>query len=301
MDFILWWQTLPSKMDPILLTIGSFQIYWYSTMYLVAFGVVYLLCSRKIKNETFTKINITQLEDLLSWILIGLLIGARLGYVLFYNLDHYLSNPLEILLPFSISENGWEFTGISGMSYHGGLIGVICAIWLYARKINLHLFTLADFLTASIPLGFFWGRIGNFINGELYGRVTQSSLGMRFPQARFDNTKPWFDVNGDGSYSSIVDYQLRHPSQLYEAFFEGIVLFLVINYFNKHNQLGFNSGLYVFGYGFFRFFIEFLREPDPQLGFIIFDLSMGQLLCIGMMLGGIFIWFTGNKLSKELN
>ncbi len=301
MDFILWWQTLPSKMDPILLTIGSFQIYWYSTMYLVAFGVVYLLCSRKIKNETFTKINITQLEDLLSWILIGLLIGARLGYVLFYNLDHYLSNPLEILLPFSISENGWEFTGISGMSYHGGLIGVICAIWLYARKINLHLFTLADFLTASIPLGFFWGRIGNFINGELYGRVTQSSIGMRFPQATFDNKKPWFDVNGDGLYDPIVDYQLRHPSQLYEAFFEGIVLFLVINYFNKHNQLGFNSGLYVFGYGFFRFFIKFLREPDPQLGFIIFDLSMGQLLCIGMMLGGIFIWFTGNKLSKELN
>tara|TARA_Y100000748_G_scaffold301713_1_gene302467 strand:- start:16012 stop:16917 length:906 start_codon:yes stop_codon:yes gene_type:complete len=301
MDFILWWQTLPSKMDPILLTIGSFQIYWYSTMYLVAFGVVYLLCSRKIKNETFTKINITQLEDLLSWILIGLLIGARLGYVLFYNLDHYLSNPLEILLPFSISENGWEFTGISGMSYHGGLIGVICAIWLYARKINLHLFTLADFLTASIPLGFFWGRIGNFINGELYGRVTQSSIGMRFPQATFDNKKPWFDVNGDGLYDPIVDYQLRHPSQLYEAFFEGIVLFLVINYFNKHNQLGFNSGLYVFGYGFFRFFIEFLREPDPQLGFIIFDLSMGQLLCIGMMLGGIFIWFTANKLSKELN
>jgi len=301
MDFILWWQTLPSKMDPILLTIGSFQIYWYSTMYLVAFGVVYLLCSRKIKNETFTKINITQLEDLLSWILIGLLIGARLGYVLFYNLDHYLSNPLEILLPFSISENGWEFTGISGMSYHGGLIGVICAIWLYARKINLHLFTLADFLTASIPLGFFWGRIGNFINGELYGRVTQSSIGMRFPQATFDNKKPWFDVNGDGLYDPIVDYQLRHPSQLYEAFFEGIVLFLVINYFNKHNQLGFNSGLYVFGYGFFRFFIEFFREPDAHLGFIIFNLSMGQLLCIGMMLGGIFIWFTANKLSKELN
>jgi len=300
MDFILWWQTLPSKMDPTLLTIGSFQIYWYSTMYLAAFGVVYLLCSRKIKNKTFTKINVAQLEDLLSWMLIGLLIGARLGYVLFYNLDYYLANPLEILLPFSISENGvWEFTGIAGMSYHGGLIGVICAIWLYARKINLHLFTLADFLTASIPLGFFWGRIGNFINGELYGRVTQSSIGMRFPQARFDNTKPWFDVNGDGSYSSIVDYQLRHPSQLYEAFFEGIILFLVINYFNRHNQLGFNSGLYVFGYGFFRFFIEFFREPDAHLGFIVFSLSMGQLLCIGMMMGGIFIWFTGYKLSKE--
>ena len=281
MDFILWWQTLPSKMDPTLLTIGPLSIYWYSTMYLAAFGVVYLLCSRKIKNQTFTKINVAQLEDLLSWMLIGLLIGARLGYVLFYNLDYYLSNPLEILLPFSIKNGVWTFTGISGMSYHGGLIGVIYAIWLYARKINLHLFTLADFLTASIPLGFFWGRIGNFINGELYGRPTESSIGMYFPNAG--------------------DYQLRHPSQLYEAFFEGIVLFLVINYFNKHNQLGFNSGLYVFGYGFFRFFIEFFREPDAHLGFIIFSLSMGQLLCIGMMLGGIFIWFSGNKLSKELS
>ncbi len=156
---------------------------------------------------------------------------------------------------------------------------VIDAIWLYARKMNLHLFTLADFLTASIPLGFFWGRIGNFINGELYGRVTESSIGMYFPNAG--------------------DYQLRHPSQLYEAFFEGIMLFLVINYFNRHNQLGFNSGLYVFGYGFFRFFIEFFREPDAHLGFIVLSLSMGQLLCIGMMLGGAFIWFTGYKLSKE--
>ena len=133
MDFILWWQTLPAKMDPTLLTIGPLSIYWYSTMYLVAFGVVYLLSSRKIKNKTFTKINLVQLEDLMSWILIGLLIGARLGYVLFYNLDYYLSNPLEILLPFPIQNGVWKFTGIAGMSYHGGLIGVIVAIWLYGR------------------------------------------------------------------------------------------------------------------------------------------------------------------------
>jgi len=279
MDFILWWQTLPSKMDPTLLTIGPLSIYWYSTMYLVAFGVVYLLCGKKIKDKTFTKISLAQLEDLLSWILIGLLVGGRLGYVLFYNLDYYISNPLEILLPFSIQNGTWKFTGISGMSYHGGLIGVIYAIWLYGRKVNLHLFTLADFLTASIPLGYFFGRIGNFINGELYGRTTESSIGMYFTNAG--------------------DYQLRHPSQLYEAFFEGIILFLIINYFNRHKQLGFNSGLYVFGYGFFRFFIEFFREPDAHLGFILFTLSMGQLLCIAMMAGGILIWFTGNKFATE--
>ena len=183
MDFILWWQTLPSKMDPTLLTIGPLSIYWYSTMYLLAFAVVYLLCSKKIKNKTFTKINLVQLEDLLSYILIGLLIGGRLGYVLFYNLDYYLSNPMEILLPFSIQNGVWKFTGIAGMSYHGGLIGVIYAIWLYGRKVNLHLFILADFLTASIPLGYFFGRIGNFINGELYGRTTESAMGMYFHQA----------------------------------------------------------------------------------------------------------------------
>ena len=279
MDFILWWQTLPAKMDPTLLIIGPLSIYWYSTMYLVAFGVVYLLSSRKIKNKTFTKINLVQLEDLMSWILIGLLIGARLGYVLFYNLDYYLSNPLEILLPFSIQNGVWKFTGIAGMSYHGGLIGVIVAIWLYGRQVNLHLFTLADFLTASIPLGYFFGRIGNFINGELYGRTTESAIGMYFMNAG--------------------DYQLRHPSQLYEAFFEGIVLFLIINYFNRHKQLGFNSGLNVFGYGFFRFFIEFFREPDAHLGFILFSLSMGQLLCIAMMAGGILIWVMGNQITTE--
>ena len=275
MDFIIWWQTLPSKMDPTLITIGPLSIYWYSTMYLVAFGVVYLLCSRKIKDKTFTKITVLQLEDLLSYILIGLLIGGRLGYVFFYNLDYYLSNPLEILLPFSVQNGVWKFTGIAGMSYHGGLIGVIYAIWLYGKKVNLHLFTLADFLTAAIPLGYFFGRIGNFINGELYGRTTESPIGMYFTNAG--------------------DYQLRHPSQLYEAFFEGIILFMIINYCNRHNQLGFNSGLYVFGYGFFRFFIEFFREPDAHLGFVLFTLSMGQLLCIAMMAGGIYIWYMGNK------
>ena len=167
------------------------------------------------------------------------------------------------------------FTGIAGMSYHGGVIGVVTAIWLFSRKVNLHLLELADFLTAAIPLGYFFGRIGNFINGELYGRTTEASIGMYFPNAG--------------------DQILRHPSQLYEALFEGIILYYVINSFNKHNQLGFNSGAYVFGYGFVRFFIEYFREPDAHLGFILFNLSMGQLLCVAMMLGGIYIWYIGNK------
>ena len=280
MDFIVWWQTLPSKMDPILLSIGSFSIYWYSTMYLVAFGIVYLLCRSKINNKEYTKLTLPEFEDLLSWCFIALIIGARLGYVLFYNFEYYIDNPLEILLPFSIKNGVWKFTGIAGMSYHGGVIGVLIAIWMYARKKDLHLYTVADFLTPAIPLGYFFGRIGNFINGELYGRVTEASIGMYFPNAG--------------------DYQLRHPSQLYEAFFEGIVLyFLIKSLKTRFTFLGFNSGLYVFGYAFFRFFIEYVREPDKHLQFILLNLTMGQLLCIAMMIGGIIIWFTGYKTVTE--
>ena len=265
-------------MDPVLLSIGPFSIYWYSTMYLVAFGVVYLICSRQIKNGKFKLINLNQFEDLLTWCFIGLLIGARLGYVIFYNFDYYLSHPLEILLPVAYRDGSWVFTGIAGMSYHGGVIGVLTAIWLFSRKVNLHLFVLADFLTAAIPLGYFFGRIGNFINGELYGRSTDSFIGMHFP-------------NAPGQF-------LRHPSQLYEAFFEGIVLYYVIKMFNNKN-LGFNSGMYVFGYAFFRFFIEFFRQPDAHLGFILFELSMGQILCIVMMLSGMYIWYVGKKDSLK--
>ena len=221
-----------------------------------------------------------EFEDLLSWCFIALIIGARLGYVLFYNFEYYIDNPLEILLPFSIKNGVWKFTGIAGMSYHGGVIGVLIAIWMYARKKGLHLYTVADFLTPAIPLGYFFGRIGNFINGELYGRVTEASIGMYFPNAG--------------------DYQLRHPSQLYEAFFEGIVLyFLIKSLRTRFTFLGFNSGLYVFGYAFFRFFIEYVREPDNHLGFILLNLSMGQLLCIAMMFGGVVIWFTGYKTVTE--
>ena len=275
MDLLIWWQTLPSKMDPVLVSIGPLTIYWYSTMYLVSFGVVYILCRRKIKDNSFTKINVEQLEDLLSWCFIGLLIGARVGYVLFYNFEYYISNPLEIIIPFKYYNGNWFFTGIAGMSYHGGLIGVVSAIWLFSRKLKLHFFELSDFLTAAIPMGYFFGRIGNFINGELYGRVTEASIGMYFPNA------------GDQS--------LRHPSQLYEALFEGIILYYVINFFNKHKELGFNSGTYVIGYGFVRFFIEYFRQPDAHLGFILFNLSMGQILCIVMTLCGFYIWYLGNK------
>jgi len=276
MNFSNWWQSLPSKMDPILLQIGPLSIYWYSTMYLVAFLVVFLLGKQQIQNNKFRLLNLNQFEDLLTWCFIGVLLGGRLGYVFFYNFDYYFSNPLEILIPFANQNGQWVFTGIAGMSYHGGVLGVVVAIYLYAKKMNLHLFQLADFLTPLIPLGYFFGRIGNFINGELYGRVTEASIGMIFPNS--------------GSFL------LRHPSQLYEAFFEGIILYFIIKNLQNSSFLGWNSGLYVFGYGFFRFFIEFFREPDSHLGFILLNLSMGQLLCILMMISAVSIWLIGKKI-----
>jgi len=276
MDFSNWWQSLPEKMDPILFQIGPLSIYWYSTMYLVAFLVVFLLGKKQIQNNQFRLLNLNQFEDLLTWCFIGVLLGGRLGYVFFYNYDYYFSNPLEILIPFSHQNGQWVFTGIAGMSYHGGVLGVVVAIYLYANKMGYHLFQLADFLTPLIPLGYFFGRIGNFINGELYGRVTEASIGMIFPNS--------------GSLN------LRHPSQLYEAFFEGIILYFIIKRLQNSSFLGWNSGLYVFGYGFFRFFIEFYREPDSHLGFILLNLSMGQLLCILMMISAISIWLIGKKI-----
>ena len=280
MDFILWWQTLPSKMDPILLSIGSFSIYWYSTMYLVAFGVVYLLCRKKINNNKFTKLTLSEFEDLLSWCFIALILGARFGYVLFYNFEYYLANPLEILLPFSIQEDGWKFTGIAGMSYHGGLIGVLIAMWMYGRKKGLHLYTIADFMTPAIPLGFFFGRIGNFINGELWGS----------------------QAHPEAFYAVWVNGVPRHASQLYEACLEGLVLFLILwAYSRKVRPTMAVTGIFLFFYGTFRSVVEFVRLPDTHLnvaadGYLAFGwLTMGHVLSLPMILFGAFLFMSAYR------
>jgi phosphatidylglycerol:prolipoprotein diacylglycerol transferase len=203
--------------------------------------------------------------------ILGLIVGARLGYVLFYNFSYYLRHPLEIILPISFS-NSVTFTGISGMSYHGGLIGVIFATWLYVRKAKLDWWSIVDLYIPAIPLGYTFGRLGNFINGELYGRVTTSSIGMYFPLAP---TK-----------------ELRHPSQLYEAFFEGIFLFAILWSIRKIKMPnGAMLALYLIGYGTVRFFIEYFREPDAHIGFVFLSFSMGQILCSLMIAAGIGLYF----------
>lgn len=265
--FMSFWQNLPAHITPYLFSIGSFQLRYYSLMYIVAFVIVYFLVTYRIKNENF-KYTSEDIQDYLVWAMVGVLLGARLGDVLFYNMDYYLYHPLEIFLPFTFS-NGIRFTGISGMSYHGGVIGVIIMSVLFCRKRKFDFWKFADLISPAIPLGYTFGRIGNFINGELFGRVTTVPWGMYFP----------LDATGS----------LRHPSQLYEAFFEGIFLFAILWIIRKKSPFdGGLLGLYIFGYGFFRFMIEFFREPDYMVG----PISIGQFLCLLMMLAGcgLLMW-----------
>jgi phosphatidylglycerol:prolipoprotein diacylglycerol transferase len=207
------------------------------------------------------------------------LIGGRLGYVLFYDFSFFLSHPLRIIFPFEFS-NGFHYVGISGMSYHGGVLGVLLATYLFCRKNNIGFWDWADLFCPAIPLGYTFGRIGNFINGELYGRVTSGVLGMYFPD---DPT-----------------HQPRHPSQIYEALGEGALLFILLWSLRRRKALkGFFLPLYLVGYGVVRFGIEFTREPDPQLGFILGPLTMGQILCVGMIGAALLLIWMRRRAVKN--
>jgi phosphatidylglycerol---prolipoprotein diacylglyceryl transferase len=205
------------------------------------------------------------LLNFLIYVFIGLLIGARLGYVLFYDLKYFLENPLAVVSPFNVAG---EFVGIYGMSYHGGLLGALLLGWIFCKKRGINFVQMADFVVPAVPAGYFFGRLGNFLNGELYGRATQKWWGMYFPS----------DISGI----------LRHPSQLYEAFLEGIILFLILWSARSRLKLkGQLLGLYIIGYSFFRIICEFFREPDPQIGYLFGFLTLGQILSFfGLILGG---------------
>ncbi|MDE1920304.1 MAG: prolipoprotein diacylglyceryl transferase [Candidatus Omnitrophica bacterium] len=262
------WAYIPYHIHPVAFSIGPVRVHWYGLMYLTAFFIVYFLVLYRIRTESLSYSK----ESILDFMFLAiacLFAGGRLGYVLFYNLPYYLANPIKIISPFSFS-NGIHYTGIYGMSFHGALIGVFLAFMYYCRKNKMNPWRFIDLFVPAIPLGYTFGRIGNFINGELYGRVTTVPWGMYFPL--------------DGTH------QLRHPSQLYEAFFEGIVLFVVLWNLRKVRSFdGFLSAGYLIGYGTFRFFIEFFRQPDPQLGFVLGPFSMGQILCFIMVVAGTAI------------
>lgn len=267
-NLIFWWQHLPENIDPIIFSIGSFDLHYYSIMYFLSFFVSYLVMVYRLKNDGFDY-SLDALNDIFIWIIFSAVIGSRLGYVLFYNLQYFLRHPLEIFLPFNF-EHGFHYTGITGLSYHGGLLGVIAAVVLLCRRHKINFWRFADFIAPAIPIGYTFGRIGNFLNGELFGRLTNVPWGMYFPYAQ--------------------GAQLRHPSQLYEAFFEGIVLFIILWKIRKIKAPdGFLFAVYVIGYGIFRFCIEFVREPDSHLGFILGPFTMGQILCFAMIIFGLGI------------
>jgi phosphatidylglycerol:prolipoprotein diacylglycerol transferase len=253
--------------DPVLLRLGPLEIRWYGTMYLLGFIVAYFIIKSELRRRK-GPIPVEQADDLLFYLILGLLIGARLGYVLFYNLPVYLAAPWEV---FAV----WH----GGMSFHGGLIGMIVTGLIFARRRNAPFLELADIGALSAPIGLMLGRIGNFINGEVFGRVTTLPWGIVFPLG--------------GSLP-------RHPSQLYEALFEGPVLFLFLWWLRRRTKRhGEILAAFLIGYGVLRFLIEFVREPDPQLGFVLFWLTMGQILCLGMICAGIGLLFYVLKLGES--
>lgn len=276
-----FYQNLPLHINPIALKIGFFSLTWYSLMYLVTFIIIYFLLKWRVKNDSkifpdFVLV-FKNIENFFVYAIIGIIIGARLGYVFFYDPHFFLQNPWQIISPFNAEGN---FVGIYGLSYHGGLIGIIIASIFFAKKYEVNFWRLADFIVPAIPLGYFFGRLGNFFNGELYGRLTEKSWGMYF-----------LDEN-----SNIM---LRHPSQLYEALFEGIVLFLILWLLrNNRRIMGKLLPFYIFLYGLFRFVIEFFREPDSQIGLILGFLSLGQIFSLVMIAVSVAMCVYIDKKSK---
>ncbi len=257
--------------SPIAFSLGPLQIRWYALAYLAGFVLGWQYALKLVRHDPGRRPNAEDIDEILPWLVLGVILGGRLGYVLFYNLEYYLENPLHI--PFV-----WE----GGMSFHGGFLGVVVAIMAYARRHKFQVLALSDVISSVVPIGLFFGRIANFINGELFGRVTEVSWGVVFPQG--------------GSLP-------RHPSQLYEAFLEGICLFIALfiagRYPGVRQRPGTLSGIFLVGYGLSRFIVEFFREPDAQIGYLLGVFSMGQLLSFPMILLGVGIVYCSQKLTLK--
>ena len=248
------------SINPVVMSLGFIDIRWYSLAYIFAF-ILGSVIIKRLNSVSYRLISDDKIDKFFIWAIIGVILGGRIGYVLFYQTNLFFTKPAYIL-------EIWN----GGMSFHGGLIGMILSIYLFSLKYKIQFFYLSDLVSLVAPIGLFLGRISNFINTELYGRVTDFPLAIIYP---------------------LVDNNPRHPSQLYEAFFEGMILFLILLfYFSKKPKkyiLGTISGLFLIFYSIFRFFIEYLREPDYHLGLIFYYFSMGQLLCIPFLLAGLWI------------
>lgn len=286
MDNLLYfYQHIPSYINPTFFSLGPFSVQWYSLMYLIGFATVYFLLARRTDRESEYKSWKKLWLPFLLYVFFGLIIGARLGYAFFYNFHYYWQNPLAVISPFEASTG--KFIGLYGMSYHGGLLGATIAGIFFARKYKLNFWKLANFVAPAIPAGYFFGRIGNFFNGELYGRVTRKFWGMYFPSSL--------------ETSNFLSPELRHPSQLYEALLEGLILFIIL--WTLKNNDRFKNKLFIFylgGYALARIFIEFFRQPDSQIGYIGGFLTLGQILSFFMLFLALALLFYGKKNEKVL-
>jgi phosphatidylglycerol:prolipoprotein diacylglycerol transferase len=252
------------QFDPVAIALGPLQIHWYGLTYLVAFGLFFWLASLRVALPQFSERGWTRrdVDDLLFWGVVGVVLGGRIGYALFYKPGHYLANPAEILMV-------WK----GGMSFHGGLLGVIVALAGYARVRGRPFLEVMDLIAPCVPTGLASGRIGNFINGELWGRAADPSLpwAMVFPQ----------------SGSALP----RHPSQLYQFLLEGLLLFALLWWYGQRERArGQVAAAFLVGYGVLRFVAEFFREPDSFLGILALGMSMGQWLCLPMVAAGVALW-----------
>lgn len=254
--------------DPVALQLGPVAIHWYGITYLVAFGLFLVLALLRLRHEPYASItgpaawSRKDVEDMLFLGVLGVVLGGRLGYCLFYKPGFYLANPLQILAV-------WQ----GGMSFHGGMLGVIVSQWWFARSRGKPFLQVMDFIAPCVPTGLAAGRVGNFINGELWGRAADPSLpwAMVFPQS-----------------GTMVP---RHPSQVYQFLLEGLLLFVILwIYARKERRMGQVAAVFLVGYGAFRFVAEYFREPDAHLGVLALNMTMGQWLCVPMILGGVLLW-----------
>jgi len=265
------------EFDPVAVRLGPLAVHWYGITYLVAFALFFFLATRRLKHEPFASVTTParwtrgDIEDMLFWGVLGVIVGGRLGYCLFYKPAHYFAHPLEV---FAI------WTG--GMSFHGGMLGVIAAILLWARRRARPWLQVTDLVAPCVPLGLASGRVGNFINGELWGRFASPDLpwGMVFPHS-----------------GSMLP---RHPSQIYQFLMEGVLLFVLLwLYARQPRKTGQVSGAFLVGYGVLRFVAEYFREPDDFLGLLALGMSMGQWLCVPMVVAGVALWAWASRRQAD--